>query len=138
MRKRNETDAARGIPVELVREAMRDPAIRGRVFLVSKRRAPLLFEGQVVGFVSPHETKDGWRHGPIFVREGYRGRGLVEAYYKAHPERLCVAFVADDNVSSHRMHLRAGFVSWKRHGKGWFMRREPLASAQKTEVTHAA
>lgn len=131
-------DAARGITVELVREAMQEPALKGRVFMCSSHREPLLFEGQVVGFVSPHQTKDGWRHGPIFVREGYRGRGLVEAYYKAHPERLCVAFVADGNASSRRMHLRAGFVSWKRHGKGWFMRRKPLASAEKAEVTHAA
>lgn len=135
MGKKNETDAARGIPEDLVREAMKDPALRGRVFLVSKRREPLFFEGKVVGFVCPRETADGWRHGPIFVKEGFRGRGLVEAYYASHPERLCVAFVADDNMSSRRMHLRAGFVNWKRHGKGWFMRRDPLTqAAQKAEA----
>ena len=127
--KQNETDAMRGIPAEIVREAMRDPAIKGRVYLSSARREPLIFEGRVVGFVSPHETKDGWRHGPIFVRDGYRGRGIVEAYYGAHPERVCVAFVADGNASSRRMHLRAGFSDWKRHGKGWFMRREAITEA---------
>lgn len=137
MGKTNENDAAHGIPVELVREAMQDPALKGRVFMCSSHREPLLFEGKVVGFVTPHVTKDGWRHGPIFVREGYRGRGLVEAYYKAHPDRRCVAFVADGNVSSRRMHLRAGFVDWKRHSKGWFMRREAQAE-QDREVTHAA
>lgn len=130
MAKTNENDKARGIPEEIVRAAMVDPAIKGRVFLCSSRREPLTFEGKVVGFVSPHETKDGWRHGPIFVLEGYRGRGLVERYYADHPERLCVAFVADDNASSRRMHVRAGFTNWRRHGKGWFMRREPLTAAK--------
>lgn len=132
MAKTNENDEARGIPAEVVRAAMADPAIKGRIFLCSSRREPLTFEGKVVGFVSPHETKDGWRHGPIFVLEGFRGRGLVERYYKAHPERRCVAFVADDNLSSRRMHVRAGFANWKRHAKGWFMRREPIASVTET------
>lgn len=118
------------IPEAIVRAAMAEPALRGRVFLCSTRRVPLFADGQVVGFVCPHETKDGWRHGPIFVMPGFRKRGLVEAFYAAHPQRVCIAFVADDNEASRRMHARAGFVNWKRHSKGWYMRREAIAPAE--------
>lgn len=117
------------IPEEIVRAAMAEPLLRGRVFLVSKRRVPLTCEGKVVGFVCPHETKDGWRHGPIFVLPAYRKKGLVQAYYAAHPERRCVAFVQDVNKESRRMHEQAGFKEWKRGHGGWFMRREPLEVA---------
>lgn len=115
------------VPEDIVREAMAEPTLKGRVFLCSKRREPIVYEGIVVGFVSPHETPQGWRHGPIYVRPKYRKLGLVAAYYAAHPERLCVAFVADGNAASKRMHEKAGFVEWKRHGKGVFMKREPIA-----------
>jgi len=114
------------VPEEVVRAAMAEPGLRGRVFLCSKRREPLVFEGQIVGFVTPRETPNGWRHGPIFVLPGFRRRGLVDAYYAAHPERLCLAFIPDSNKASRRMHERAGFVNWKRGPKGWYMRRQPL------------
>lgn len=122
------------VPEAIVREAMKDPALNGRVFLRSKRREPLMCDGAIVGFVCPHEERDGWRHGPIFVMPEFRGRGLVEAYYASHPERLCVAFVADANEASRKMHERAGFVNWRRGPKGWYMRREPLTGA----VAHGA
>lgn len=122
-----------GVPLELVRDAMRDPALKGRVFLCSKRREPLLADGKVVGFVTPHQTPMGWRHGPIYVAPGYRRRGLVPAYYAAHPERLCIAFVADGNLASRRMHLAAGFVDWKRGSKGQFMKREPVGGPARGE-----
>lgn len=114
------------IPEEIVRAAMAEPGLRGRVFLCSKRREALVCDGQVVGFISPHETAMGWRHGPIFVLPAYRGRGLVEAYYAAHPERLCVAFIPDANKASRKIHERAGFVEWRRGPKGSYMRRAPL------------
>lgn len=119
--------AAPEVPEEIVRAAMKEPGLRGRVFLCSKRREPLVCEGKVVGFVTPHQTKMGWRHGPIFVLPGYRGRGLVDAYYAAHPERACVAFIPDANRSSRRMHEKAGFQNWRRGAGGWFMRREAAA-----------
>jgi len=118
--------AAFEIPEEIVRAAMAEPGLRGRVFLCSTRREALVCDGQVVGFVTPHETATGWRHGPIYVMPAFRKRGLVEAYYAAHPERLCVAFIQDANKASRRAHERAGFVNWKRGPKGWYMRREPL------------
>lgn len=113
-----------GIPLAIVRAAMREPGLRGRVILRSKRREPLRADGKVVGFVTPHQVRDHWRHGPIYVLPGYRSRGLVRAYYDAHPDRVCVAFVADDNLSSRRMHVAAGFVDWRRAKDGSFMRRE--------------
>jgi GNAT superfamily N-acetyltransferase len=108
------------VPEEIVRAAMQEPGLRGRVFLCSKRREP---------FVSPHQTKMGWRHGPIFLLPGYRGRGLVEAYYAAHPERHCVAFIPDSNRSSRRMHEKAGFKDKRRGAGGWFMERAALEAA---------
>jgi RimJ/RimL family protein N-acetyltransferase len=109
----------------LLRLARQEPELRGRVFRVSHRDA-LTLDGLVVGFVTPHLTAWGWRHGPIFVLPSARRHGLVVGYYAAHPERQCVAFVADTNHASRRMHERAGFVLWRRGSRGWFVRREPL------------
>jgi GNAT superfamily N-acetyltransferase len=111
------------IPESIVRAAMAAPELKARVFLCSTRREPLVCDGQVVGFVTPHETASGWRHGPIYVDPEYRGRGLVEAYYAAHPERECVAFIRDDNPASLSMHTSAGFGLWKRAKDGAFYRR---------------
>lgn len=111
------------IPEQIVRDAMAAPELKGRVFLCSTRREPLVCDGKVVGFVTPHETPSGWRHGPIYVAPEYRGRGLVEAYYAAHPERDCVAFVREDNPASLAMHTSAGFVLWKRAKDGAFYKR---------------
>lgn len=118
------------VPEDIVRAAMAEPSLKGRVFLCSKRREPLLFDGKVVGFVTPHETKDGWRHGPIFVLPEYRGKKLVQAYYASHPERRCVAFVPHENKASRRLHDEAGFKVWKGHKDGAFMRREPIAEGE--------
>jgi hypothetical protein len=115
---------ANGIPLAVVRAAMSEPSLRGRVILRSKRRQPLTADGQVVGFVTPRQIGDHWRHGPIFVMPGYRKRGLVRAYYDEHPERVCVAFVARGNEASRRMHIAAGFIDWRRARDGVFMRRE--------------
>lgn len=117
------------VPEEIVRAAMAEPGLKGRVFLCSKRREALVCDGHVAGFVTPHETPKGWRHGPIFVLPAFRKKGLVEAYYAAHPERLCVAFIPDANTASRKMHERAGFVNWRRGPKGWYMRREPVKGA---------
>lgn len=142
MRRREEkmVSDAPTVPDAVVRAAMAEPGLRGRVFLCSKRREALVCDDQVVGFVSPHETKGGWRHGPIFVLPAFRGRGLVEAYYAAHPERRCVSFIQDANKSSRRAHERAGFVNWKRGPKGWYMRREPLqgVAMAKQKITTGA
>lgn len=119
-----------GIPLAIVRAAMKEPGLAGRVILRSKRREPLIADGQVVGFVTPHQVGDHWRHGPIFVLPGHRKRGLVHAYYDAHPERTCVAFVADGNAESRRMHVAAGFTDWRRAKSGTFMRREARKGAR--------
>lgn len=120
-----ECDAS-GIPLAIVRAAMAEPATGARVYLSSTRREPLVHGGEVVGFVTPHETPSGWRHGPIFVLPAFRGKGLVEAYYAAHPERLCVAFIPAAAKASLRMHRRAGFRPWRKHAHGVWLRREPL------------
>jgi hypothetical protein len=114
----NAADAHPPVPEEVVRAAMAEPALKGRVFLCSKRREPLMFDAM--------ETSIGWRHGPIFVLHGFRGKKLVQQYYASHPERLCVAFIPDGNTASRRMHTQAGFKYWRRHGKGTFMRREAI------------
>ena len=113
------------VPEDIVREAMAEPALRGRVFLRSTRRVPLVHDGDVIGFVCPHETKSGWRCGPIYVRKSHRGHGHVKEWYAEHGDRAWVAFVADDNRASLSMHKRAGFVPWKKARGGQWMRREP-------------
>jgi hypothetical protein len=112
------------VPEDIVRAAMAEPTLRGRVILSSKRRVPLLHDGVCVGFVTPHETKSGWRAGPIYVVPGHRGHGHVEAFYAAHPERAWVAFVAAGNRNSLAMHKRAGFEPWKAAKDGQWMKRE--------------
>lgn len=114
------------VPIEVVRAAMLEPALRGRVFLCSKRREPLYADGEVVGFVTPHQNARGlWRHGPIFVLPEYRRRGLVRAYYDARPGRDCLAFIAWGNEASFAMHVASGFVEAWRTNHGRFMRRTP-------------
>ena len=94
----------RAVPEEIVRSAMAEPSLRGRVILSSKRRVPLMHGVEVVGFVTPHETKSGWRAGPIYVVTGYRGHGHVEAFYALHPDRTWVAFVPESARGSLLMH----------------------------------
>lgn len=113
------------VPEEIVRAAMAEKSLRGRVILSSKRRVPLLHDGECVGFVTPHETKSGWRAGPIYVVPRHRGHGHVEAFYAAHPGREWVAFVATNNRDSLSMHKRAGFVHWKNARDGQWLRRGP-------------
>jgi len=111
------------IPAEIIRAANRERETRGN----AKRdaaREPLECDGQVVGFVTPHETPWGWRLGPIFVLPAYRRRGLVVAAYEARRHLAMVAFVADTNKASAALHARVGFQRWKRGNGGWFMRRE--------------
>ncbi len=112
------------VPEEIVRAAMAEHGLRGRVIMSSKRREPLVCDGAVVGFVTPHETASGWRHGPIYILPDYRGRGVLQAYYASHPERTCVAFIATGNWASMKAHKEAGFAIWKRSKRGCFMRRE--------------
>lgn len=113
------------VPEEIVRAAMAEPTLRGRVILSSKRRVPLMHGDQCVGFVTPHESKSGWRAGPIYVVPGHRGHGHVEAFYAQYPDREWIAFVATGNKSSLAMHKRAGFMPWKAARDGQWMRRVP-------------
>ena len=114
------------VPEEIVRAAMAEPALRGRVVLCSTRRVRLLCDGECVGFVTPHETASGWRAGPIYVVPEHRGHGHVEAFYASHPDRAWVAFVPDGARGSLAMHKRAGFVEWKGARNGRWMRREVI------------
>lgn len=116
--------AAGSVPEEIVRAAMAEPILRGRVILSSKRRVPLMHGSECVGFVTPHETASGWRAGPIFVVPGHRGHGHVEAFYAGHADRTWVAFVPAGNRSSASLHRKAGFVHWKNAKHGEWVRRE--------------
>lgn len=115
-----------GIPMALIREAKKDPLIGPRIVLSSKRREPLVWEGEVVGFVTPHDTPSGRRIGPIYVAPGHRKRGLVLRWYNEHPDETFIAFIPVGNYSSLRLHQRAGFRHWKNARNGEWLRREPL------------
>jgi|WetSurMetagenome_2_1015567.scaffolds.fasta_scaffold99818_3 hypothetical protein len=117
-------NATGDVPEEIVRAAMAEPTLRGRVFLCSTRRVSLMHDGECVGFVSPHESKSGWRAGPIYVVPGHRGHKHVEDFYAQHPDRTWVAFIADENKASGAMHKRAGFVPWRKAKGGQWLRRE--------------
>lgn len=116
------------VPEAIVRAAMAEPVLRGRVYVSSKRRVPLLCDGVCIGFVTPHETKSGWRAGPIYVDPAHRGHGHAEAWYATafaeHPERTWAAFVPDAATGSATMHERAGFVAWKKARGGQWVRKE--------------
>lgn len=112
------------VPEEIVRAAMREPILRGRVILSSKRRVPLMHGDECVGFVTPHETKSGWRAGPIYVVPSHRQHGHVEAWYAEHRDRTWVAFVPDSARGSLAMHKRAGFAFWKKGRGGQWLRLE--------------
>lgn len=114
------------IPDEIVRAAREDALLRQRVYVTDRRRQPIVCDGQVVGFVTPHETTSGWRAGPIFVIPSFRGHGLIEAFYASHPDRTWVAFVPSGKPASRVMHTKAGFKTWKRSAHGVWMKREPL------------
>lgn len=112
------------VPKEIIRAAREDKLLRDRIYVTDRRRVGLVCGGEVVGFVTPHETPSGWRAGPIFVLPAFRGRGLVEAFYAAHADREWVAFVPSGKPASRVMHTRAGFKKWKASAHGVWMRRE--------------
>jgi hypothetical protein len=121
------TKVSGSVPEEIVRQAMAEPVLRGRVILSSKRRVPLMHGDECVGFVTPHETKlggGGWRAGPIYVVPGHRGHGHVEEFYAQHTDRTWVAFIPHNAMASLKMHRNAGFVDWRRSKGGRWMRRE--------------
>lgn len=110
------------IPVEMLREAGRDPGLVGRI-KKDAHRVPILCDGKVVGFYCPHVAKNGRKRiGPIWVSPEYRGRGLVTAIYRSI-EGPMMAVVLDIHTESMRMHERAGFERWHRFARGWFLRR---------------
>lgn len=119
--------ASGDVPEEIVRAAMAEPTLRGRVILASTRRVPIMHGDECVGFVTPHETKlggGGWRAGPIYVVPGHRGHRHVEEWYATQTHRTWVAFIPHNATASLSMHRRAGFVEWRRAKAGRWMRRE--------------
>lgn len=112
------------VPEEIVRAAMAEPVLRGRVILSSQRRVPLMHGSECVGFATPHESNSGWRAGPIYVLPGHRGHGHVEEFYRAHADRTWVAFVPASARGSLSAHKRAGFVPWKKGRGGQWLKLE--------------
>jgi len=113
------------IPESLLREANAASETRGRVRRDAYRE-PIVCDGRVVGFLTPHETAWGWRLGPIYVLPEYRRRGLALAAYNRFRDRTVIVFVSDKNIVSRAFVERAGFVPWRPGNGGWFMRREAV------------
>ena len=110
------------IPDSLLREANSDHGTRGRVRR-GAHRVPILCDGEVVGFYTPHTAASGERRiGPIYVRPAWRGRGLVTGIYASIPGPM-LACIEEDNAASVRLHERAGFCRWRRYAHGWYWRR---------------
>lgn len=110
------------IPLAILLEANRDPGLRGRVFPhdASILRAPLVADGQVVGFYCPHVAKNGrMRLGPIYITPEYRQRGLMTEVYEGLRGTPMMAAILDWNDGTRRLHEKVGFVKWKRFSNGW-------------------
>lgn len=112
------------IPADMLKRANACEWIRGRVF-PDAAREPIVHDGEVVGFVSPHQGRHGFRLGPIWIEPEHRGKGLaakvVAAYADKHPD-LC-HWLADRNEATLRMHLSIGFRLWRRGSRGGWYRR---------------
>ena len=115
------------IPDWILKEANKHWAIVGWV-KQSDHREPILCDGHVVGFITPHKKAYGWSFAPVYVIESHRGMGLCAAHLQKYVDRLCVGFVADKNLASRAMFDKAGYEPWRRGNNGWFMRREPKAA----------
>lgn len=111
------------VPQELVREARGCHWLRTRVRYSDPRREPIICDGQVVGFYTPHHMGGVLRLGPMYITPAFRGRGLMATVYASITETV-VALVEDGNAESERLHLRCGFVRWRRRRTGWWYRRE--------------
>lgn len=114
------------IPRDLLLEANREYFTRGRVRpnKADVVRVPIVCDGEVAGFYTPHRAANGrMRIGPIYVRPAYRGRGLALEVYRSIPGPM-MACVEDGNMAAERLHERAGFVRWRRYSNGWYWIRD--------------
>lgn len=113
------------IPEALLRAANKDRGTRGRVRRAdAERRVPILCDGLVVGFYTPHESASGYKRiGPVYVLPEYRGRGLVTAIYRSIDGPM-LACIEAWNIDSERLHERAGFLPSRRYSHGWYWVRE--------------
>jgi GNAT superfamily N-acetyltransferase len=110
------------IPTEVLQLARKDRWLKGYV-KADAHREPVLLDGVVVGFYTPHIDRNGCLQlGPVFVLPEHRGKGLVTAIYRAAPEPL-VACVEIGNVESERMVERAGLRRWRRYQRVWHWRK---------------
>jgi len=106
----------------MIAEARRDPHLR-RCIKPGQRHEPLLLRGRIVGFVTPHEQREGWRAGPIYVTPSARKQGVMRAFYEAHRDRTWLAAIKSDNEASEVAHERCGFARLRRCKLGWIWRR---------------
>tara|TARA_Y100000034_G_scaffold136958_1_gene217589 strand:+ start:1821 stop:3620 length:1800 start_codon:yes stop_codon:yes gene_type:complete len=116
------------VPYKLLLEANQDPFLRGYVHPRSKERvrAPIIHEGEIVGFYSPRVNEGTGRHrvGAIYVKPEHRGKGLASRAISDYAgDRPANAFVGADNEASRRAFLAAGFVEGEydsRQDGHWF------------------
>jgi L-amino acid N-acyltransferase YncA len=111
------------IPPEMVAAANREHGLKGRVKRGATRE-PIIQDGQVVGFYTPHFAANGrMRVGPIYVAPEFRGRGAATSVY-TEIQGPMMAAIRDDMPDSIRMHERAGFQKWRRFQWGWYWKRD--------------
>lgn len=118
------------VPDVIPEDVIRAARAVGVLNLVRRKDEPLrraiTCEGRVVGFCHPHETKRGFRLGPLFVLPDYRSRGLLREAYATHAAgKRCIAFIHTWNERSARAHAAAGFVLWKQQRAGSLWLRTP-------------
>lgn len=112
------------IPVEVLRAAGKAHGLEGRV-KPDAQRMPIVCDGRVVGFYTPHHAANGRaRIGPFFVLPEYRRRGLLLAVYESMRGTPMMAAVRDDMPESTALHERAGFIRIRRFRWGWYWHRD--------------
>lgn len=115
------------IPQEIIKAARAEYQCRGRVRGRDERK-PLVFDGEVVGFFTPHVDGRGWnRMGPVFVLPEYRRKGVCVALYRREGATKDLhIFVAGDNPAGKQAAEKAGFVFLHGGAAGgcWMLRRK--------------
>lgn len=101
-------------------EAAKDPYLGD--FIYKKKLSDMVvfsFDGEVAGFAIPRKDSDGhFRTGPIFVKQGFRRKGIAKQFAKDYFEgKKGRAWIEESNLSSQHLYTSIGFQKTKKSMK---------------------
>ena len=97
---------------ELLDDAAKDPFLGDFIYKKNLNDIVLFtYDGELAGFAIPRKDSDGhYRTGPIFVRHGYRKKGIAKKFAAQYfLDKRGRAWIEETNVSSQRLYLSIGF-----------------------------